>query len=407
MSEVLFLAHRIPYPPDKGDKIRSWHFLRGLARHHTVHLGAFVDDDSDWAHEATLAKTCGELCLRPLPQKLATARSAFGLLNGEPLTLPYYRDRGLTNWVRDLASRRRLDGVFVFSSSMAQYAAPLKLAPGARRVLDLCDVDSDKWRQYAAAHGWPMNLVYAREARLLEQRERRYVETFDATVVIADTEAEIVRQFAPRGAARVHVVVNGVDTDYFNPADNWPDPYPAEAARIVFTGAMDYRANIDAVTWFAREILPRVTSERRDALFMIVGARPAPEVLALARDPSVRVSGRVEDVRPYLANADVVVAPLRIGRGVQNKVLEAMAMAKPIVATPVALQGLGTAAADVVLAASSERQYAELVVQALATRRAQVPAARARVIDRFGWGASLARLSALLLGEHVPIAQAS
>jgi hypothetical protein len=140
-------------------------FLRGLAEHHTVHLGAFVDDDRDWAHQATLGKTCGELCLRPLPPKLATARSAFGLLNGEPLTLPYYRDRGLTQWVRDLASRRRLDGVFVFSSSMAQYAASLKLAPGARRVLDLCDVDSDKWRQYAAAHGWPMNLVYAREAR--------------------------------------------------------------------------------------------------------------------------------------------------------------------------------------------------------------------------------------------------
>jgi sugar transferase (PEP-CTERM/EpsH1 system associated) len=252
-----------------------------------------------------------------------------------------------------------------------------------------------------------MNLVYAREARLLEQRERRYVETFDATVVIADSEAEIVRKFAPRGAARVHVVANGVDTEYFDPATRWPDPYPAGSARIVFTGAMDYRANIDAVTWFAREILPRVAAERPDASFTIVGARPAPEVLALARNANVQVAGRVDDIRPYLANADVVVAPLRIARGVQNKVLEAMAMAKPIVATPLALQGLGPAASDVVQAAASERQFAELVGQALATPRARVPAARERVIDCFGWGASLAQLRALVLGEPVPVAQAS
>jgi hypothetical protein len=188
VSELLFLAHRMPYPPDKGDKIRSWHFLQGLARRHVVHLGAFVDDPVDWQHRPVLERVCGELCLRSLPVRLATARSALGLLNGEPLTLPYYRDRGMMRWVRELAQRRRLDGVFVFSSSMAQYAAALPSTAAGRRVLDLCDVDSDKWRQYAGAHGWPMNLVYAREARLLEQRERRYVESFDATVVIADPD---------------------------------------------------------------------------------------------------------------------------------------------------------------------------------------------------------------------------
>ena len=281
MSEILFLAHRIPYPPDKGDKIRSWHFLDGLARRHTVHLGAFVDDEADWPHERTLAERCGEVCLRALPPRLATARSAMGLLNGEPLTLPYYRDRALAQWVASLAGRRSLDAVFVFSSSMAQYATAAQFAPATRRVLDLCDVDSDKWRQYAGAHKWPLSQVYAREARLLEQREREYVEGFDATLVIAETEAASVRQFAPRGASRVHVIGNGVDTTYFDPALQWDDPYPAGVQRIVFTGAMDYRANVDGVVWFVAEVLPRILRRTDRVQLAIVGARPSAEVVAL------------------------------------------------------------------------------------------------------------------------------
>jgi sugar transferase (PEP-CTERM/EpsH1 system associated) len=407
VSELLFLAHRMPYPPDKGDKIRSWHFLQGLARRHVVHLGAFVDDPVDWQHRPVLERVCGELCLRSLPVRLATARSALGLLNGEPLTLPYYRDRGMMRWVRELAQRRRLDGVFVFSSSMAQYAAALPSTAAGRRVLDLCDVDSDKWRQYAGAHGWPMNLVYAREARLLEQRERRYVESFDATVVIADVEADIVRRFAPRGAARVHVVANGVDTGYFDPALSYADPYLAGRARIVFTGAMDYRANVDAVAWFANEVLPLVTAIRPDAEFAIVGARPAAEVLELGRRANVRVTGRVADVRPYLAHADVVVAPLRLARGVQNKVLEAMAMAKPIVATPAAVQGIGADASSVVSTATTAREYADLVLQALGGPRREISPARQRVVQGFGWDANVARIAALLTPSSEPLARAS
>jgi sugar transferase (PEP-CTERM/EpsH1 system associated) len=409
MTEILFLAHRIPYPPDKGDKIRSWHFLAGLARRHTVHLGAFVDDDADWRHERTLSERCGgEICLRALPSRLATARSAIGLLNGEPLTLPYYRDRALSQWVGNLASRRPLEAVFVFSSSMAQYAAPTLLAPGTRRVLDLCDVDSDKWRQYAGTHKWPMSRVYAREARLLEQHEREYVEGFDATLVIAETEAASVRQFAPRGAARVHVIGNGVDASYFDPATLRDDPYPDGVRRIVFTGAMDYRANIDGVTWFANEILPRILGRLDRVQFVIVGARPAEEVLALASQ-HVRVTGRVDDVRPYLQHADVVVAPLRIARGVQNKVLEALAMAKHVIATPVAMQGLGRAAKGLAATASSESLFADLVVEALAKPRIVAAAARDCVAEHFSWDASVAKLHDVIAARQasLDIARAS
>jgi sugar transferase (PEP-CTERM/EpsH1 system associated) len=403
MSELLFLAHRIPYPPDKGDKIRSWHFLDGLARRHTVHVGAFVDDDTDWQHERALTERCGgEIFLRGLPPRLATARSALGLLNGEPLTLPYYRDRALSQWVRNLAARRPLEAAFVFSSSMAQYAAPTLLAPGTRRVLDLCDVDSDKWRQYAGTHKWPMSRVYAREARLLEQREREYVEGFDATLVIAESEAASVRQFAPRGAARVHVIGNGVDTGFFDPALHWADPYPDDVRRIVFTGAMDYRANVDGVAWFAGEILPRISGRVGRVQFVVVGARPAPEVLALASD-QVRVTGRVDDVRPYLHHADVVVAPLRIARGVQNKVLEALAMAKHVVATPAAMQGLGREARALAAIASSEALFADLVVEALSQPRIVAATARACVAEHFSWDASLARLHDVIAAQQPPL----
>jgi sugar transferase (PEP-CTERM/EpsH1 system associated) len=246
-----------------------------------------------------------------------------------------------------------------------------------------------------------MSRVYAREARLLEQREREYVERFDATVVIAETEAASVRQFAPRGADRVHVIGNGVDTAFFDPAMRWDDPYPRDTRRIVFTGAMDYRANIDAVTWFANEILPLV-STRIDVQFAIVGARPAPAVLALASD-SVRVTGRVDDVRPYLQHADVVVAPLRIARGVQNKVLEALAMAKHVVATPVAMQGLGGPAKGLAATASSEALFADLVVEALSRPRIVAAAARACVSEHFSWDANVARLQDVIVPRQRPL----
>ena len=396
MSEILFLAHRIPYPPDKGDKIRSWHFLDGLADRSTVHLGAFVDDETDWAHEPTLRQRCGEVCLRALPPRLATARSTLGLLSGEPLTLPYYRDRVLSQWVRDVAIRRRIDGVFVFSSSMAQYATPALVGRSTRRVLDLCDVDSDKWRQYADAHGWPMSRVYAREARLLEAREREYVESFDATLVIAESEAACVRQFAPSGAPRIHVIGNGVDTDYFDPSRRSDDPYPPGTQRIVFTGAMDYRANIDGVVWFATEILPLIRRRTSQVLFAIVGARPSAEVSALASD-HVQVTGRVADVRPYLAHSDVVVAPLRIARGVQNKVLEALAMAKHVVATPLAMQGLGRVLAGLTATASSPQQFADSVLDALDRPGLVNAAGRECVSERFSWRGAVTQLQDLFL----------
>jgi sugar transferase (PEP-CTERM/EpsH1 system associated) len=397
MTEILFLAHRIPYPPDKGDKIRSWHLLDGLARRCTVHLATFVDDPADRVHVPALEAVCGEVCMRPLPRFAALARGMRRFLTGEPLTTGYYRDRDLLRWVQALAARRPLAAVFVFSSSMAQYADGLSLTGRAARVLDLCDVDSDKWRQYAVSHAPPLRWLYAREARLLAGIERRAVAEFDATLVVADAEAALLRSIAPEGGSRIRVVPNGVDAEYFDPSGERADPYPAGSRPFVFTGAMDYYANVDAVRWFAEAVLPAVRAAVPDALFAIVGSRPAPEVAALARPGAVLVTGRVPDVRPYLAHARVVVAPLRIARGVQNKVLEAMAMARPVVATPHAVQGIPGAEQAGVVVTDDAAAMARSVALALEHRRRALPALRRHVEEDFAWRARIDEVAELLL----------
>ena len=398
MSELLFLSHRVPYPPTKGDKIRSWHLLSGLARRCTVHLGAFVDDPDDWQHLERLRATCGELCLRPLVRVRALARSMRGLLTGTSLTEGYYRDGRLHDWVRSLAARRRLDAVFVFSSSMAQYATSPRVELDGPRIIDLCDIDSDKWRQYAVSHPAPARWIYAREARLLERCERRAALEFDATLVSAEPEAELLARVVPEAGARVRVLANGVDTAYFDPSQSWSNPFPGARRPVVFTGAMDYYANVDAVRWFAEAILPEIRATLPAALFAIVGSNPAPQVRALARAEQVLVTGRVDDIRPYLAHAAVVVAPLRIARGVQNKVLEALAMARPIVATPNAVQGIPAAEHAGICVCDDAGEFAAAVVEQLrADSESAATRGRHFVLERHAWSTQVDAVAELLL----------
>ncbi|RPI13890.1 MAG: TIGR03087 family PEP-CTERM/XrtA system glycosyltransferase [Lysobacterales bacterium] len=396
MTEILFLAHRIPYPPNKGDKIRSWNLLRGLAERHTVHLGTFVDDPDDWQHVDALKRVCGEVCVRPLEPRRARLRSVGGLAAGRALSIDFYRDRTLSGWVADLCATRSLDGVFVYSSSMAQYAEDLALPAGVPRVIDFCDVDSDKWAQYSRGHRWPMSWVYGREARLLAEAERRYAGAFDATIVIAEPEAEILRALAPAARPRIAVVPNGVDTGYFDPSRAWPDPFARGSKPLVFTGAMDYHPNVDGVAWFAREALPAIRSHCPAATFWIVGSNPSAEVRSLGDLDGVHVTGRVPDVRPYLAHAAVVVAPLRIARGVQNKVLEGLAMARPVVVTPNAVQGIAGVGPAEVAVAGDIAALVEAVVAVLDRAPASVAAAREFVLRHYGWEAQVAALDRLL-----------
>jgi sugar transferase (PEP-CTERM/EpsH1 system associated) len=391
LPDLLFLAHRIPYPPDKGDKIRAWHLLEHLSHRYRVHLGAFVDDPEDWQHCDKLRSICASTYFAGLNPRLGKIRALTGLLSGDPLTLPYYRHPGLQAWV-DAHLRGGVRRVLAYSSAMARFAMR---AERVRRVMDFVDIDSDKWRQYAATKAWPLSWLYRREGERLLAWERKVAAVFDAGLFVSEAEAADFRKLAPESAARIGYYSNGVDADYFSPERAYDSPYPAGAEAIAFTGAMDYWPNMDAVDWYAREVFPGLRAARPNLLFAIVGSRPAPQVQALSALPGVLVTGRVEDVRPWLAHARVVVAPLRIARGIQNKVLEGMAMARTLVATPQALEGIAARPGEEVRCAATAADLARETLAALDGPDLG-PAARARVLNDFAWDSALARVDRLL-----------
>ena len=398
MDDLLLLIHRIPYPPNKGDKIRSYRLLQHLAQHYRVHLATFVDDEDDWQHVARVEALCASSYFARLNPRMARVRSLGALLGNRALSFDYYRDAALGAWVDTAVRTHHIGRVVVFSSPMAQYAEALVQA---RRVIDFCDVDSDKWRQYADKKSWPMSALYAHEARQLLRYERKVAASFDASLLVSEPEAQLLRRLAPESAQRIGFVNNGVDTAYFTPhgIDGKPydNPYSAGDQALVFCGAMDYWPNVDAVSWFARELFPAIRARHPQARFIIVGARPSAEVQQLASLPGVMVTGTVPDVRPFVAWASVCVAPLRIARGIQNKVLEAMSMARTVVVTPQALEGITAQAGRDLLLGEDGAAFQACVDAALtAPDPAMGQAARALVETLYGWSANLAPVVSLL-----------
>ena len=401
MDGLLFLAHRIPFPPNKGDKIRSFHLLRHLAQRYRIYLGAFVDDANDWQYANALAPYCAEMKLLPLHPRRSKLKSLTGLLTGEALTLPYYRNAALSDWARQRVQDGSVNRGLAFSSAMGQF-----MPPGlARTVMDMVDVDSDKWTQYAPSQRWPLSWLYAREGRKLAAWEARMAQQFDATLLVSEPEAALLQQRVPQARDRIAAFENGVDSDYFSPQREYPKPFPAEVRAIVFTGAMDYWPNIDAVTWFANEVFPAIRKQCSQAQFVIVGSRPSMEVKNLARQPGVIVTGSVPDVRPYLAHAACAVAPLRIARGVQNKVLEAMAMGRTVVATPQAAEGIRARAGEEYILANEANTFSHAVINQLERHSDIGQAARQAVLRHYDWQQNLSTVDACL--EISPAASAS
>jgi sugar transferase (PEP-CTERM/EpsH1 system associated) len=398
VEHLLFLTHRIPYPPNKGDKIRSYHLLKHLAQRYHVHLGTFIDDPDDWQYVDKVKSMCAQTHFAHLHPRAAKVRSLAALISDRPLSLNYYQEAGLQAWVNKTLKEQAISRILVFSSAMAQFVMHEK---SKRRVIDFVDIDSDKWRQYADNKVWPMSWLYRREGRQLLRYEREVAREFGASLFVSDAEARLFKQLAPESERKVGFFNNGVDTDYFSPRSDYVNPYPASEAAIVFTGAMDYWPNVDAVQWFARDVFPVVLTDNPAARFYIVGSRPSAEVQVLASLTGVHVTGTVPDVRPYLAHARVAVAPLRIARGVQNKVLEAMAMAKPVVVSGPALEGITAEPGHDLLLAGDAPQFAAAVSSILndgdtEARVAIGENARAKVIACYGWAGNLARVDTLL-----------
>lgn len=381
MSDILFLAHRVPYPPDRGDKIRSHHVLRYLAARARVHLCAFADDPADYSPHPELLKLTASCTI--VPRRKGRVRATLeALASGRPASLTAFDDSVMH---AAIAAAPRTQATYCFSGQMAQYLP----GDGRPAVMDFVDVDSAKFAQLATTAALPLRPLLRREARLLGQYEREVASRVIASVFVTDAEAALFRRGGAKG--RIVAIENGIDARHFDPHGDYERLNEA-GPLIVFTGQMDYQPNIDAVTWFARAVLPGVRQRQRQARFAIVGRNPTAAVEALAA-PDVLVTGAVPDTRPWLAAAAVCVAPLHLARGVQNKVLEAMAMARPVVASPGAAEGIDHA--GTIATADGAAAWVDRVGAALDGVR-QGSAARRQVIARYDWPARLAPLDALL-----------
>lgn len=394
MATVLFLAHRLPFPPNKGDKVRSFHVLQRLLARHRVLLGTFVDDPADEPFVPQMRALCSESLVRPLRPNSARLRSARGLLNGQPLSVEYYNDAAMHAWVQRVRQEAGVDAVWVFSSTMIQYASAFQVPV----VIDFADVESQKWAEYGRTRSWPMSWVYAREGRKLLDLERASSRQAACSLFATDLETDLFKQLAPDCAGRVATLQNGVDVAYFASDPGRPSPFGKGEVPVVFCGTMDYWPNVDAVTWLVRDIWPRLRVNRPELRLHIVGRHPTAAVQQLA-GPDVHVTGTVADVRPYLQHAACVLAPVRLARGIQNKVLEAMSMGQAVVATSRCADAIEAQAGVHLLTADDADGFvrqAQQLLQSPQQTAAMGRDARQCVLDRYTWPARLAEVDAFL-----------
>lgn len=399
---LIFIAHRIPFPPDKGEKIRGLNLLKHLSQTYRIHLGCLMDQPGDAGHIDTLREWCVDVAGFPIDKRRQKLLSVLRARPGRPLMLDYYRHPALHAWVRATTQRTPMDIAYVYSVAMMPYAEHLAHIPGRplgrpRMILDAQDIDSEKWTTYAEAAGFPMRHVWTREGRTLLAYERHAAAMCDATLFVSPQEAARFAELAPETAASVHAIENGVDLARFSPTLAFDTPFDTPGPHLVFTGNMDYWPNADAVIWFTQDVMPRLRAARPGLCFHVVGANPGADVQRLAALPGIHVTGRVPDVRPYVAHADVCVAPLRIARGIQNKVLEAMAMARPVVATPGAFEGVrATAGQDLLVADGAEGTATTILAVLDGAHPGLGIAGRAAVERGYAWSQTLGRLDALL-----------
>jgi len=376
--KILFLSQRVPYPPNRGDKITTWRLVDRFRREHEVRCVAFAHDDGDRKAVEELNAMGIQTTGIPYNDRKKKLGALPLFLTKKALTLGVYGSKELQAKVDELAGWA--DMAYAYSSSMGAFLEPHGHLP---RVMHLGELDSDKWRQYSERTGFPMNWIYRREARTLLEFERRIAHSFTENVLCTPLEQAIFQEQIPGASSTV--LRNGVDLEAFEPA-----PEKAEAGHLVFTGVMNYYPNVDGCVWFAKEILPRVRERHPEARFTIVGSHPSAEVLALESIEGVTVTGFVDSVTDWVQRAAVAVAPLRIARGIQNKVLEAMACGLPIVGTTSATQGVEGQNGRDYLVADDATALADHVCDLLAdpARASELgKAARAFVEQNYHWEA--------------------
>lgn len=401
-GEILFLAHRMPFPPNRGDKIRSHHILKRLVEIAPVHVATFADDPADLAEEPALAALAASYALVPRRKPLAIA-GLEALARGVPVSLTAFADRRLHDYVARVLGERPITAIYVFSGQMGQYV-PASFQD--RVIADFVDVDSAKFDAYGRAGRGVRGWIDRREGIKLRAVEGRLAKRAAISLLISQPEADLFAQRLPaaqRDACDIRVLGNGIDAGVFAPGAVQPEPRMLALAgpRLIFTGQMDYAPNVAAVVRTAERLLPAVRERFAGASFHVVGRNPVAAVQALERMPGCHVWGGVPDMRTWLAAADAAVVPLELARGVQNKVLEAMAMALPVVLTSDAATGISaTLAQDFAIADDDAGLIAAItgLCGDPAAARAMGQAARQYVLGHQSWGAALAPLEAVMAG---------
>ncbi|MEP2235018.1 MAG: TIGR03087 family PEP-CTERM/XrtA system glycosyltransferase [Alteripontixanthobacter sp.] len=395
---ILFLAHRLPFPPDRGDKIRAHHLLKALAKLAPVHVGCFAESERDLAHLPELAALAQSHCV-PLRKTGNIIPGLRALATGRTVSEAAFDSGDLRRWVERTVAERGVDTIVVFSGQMGQFV-PTDFA--GRLVIDLCDVDSAKFEAYAETGSFPRRWINAREGRLLKRMEEALAVRADNTMLVSEEEAALFRsRLDDTAAANVSAIRNGIDFEFFDPAMAvaHPDLHQSAGPHFVFTGQMDYRPNITACIRAAKELMPAIREAHPTAQFHIVGRAPTAEILGLDSHGGTHVWGEVPDIRPFLAGADIMLAPLTIARGVQNKVLEAMAMACPVLLSPEAATGISARDEEhFAVAATNDQiiQKAQAMLADPASTQAMCAAARAFVVQHQSWAAMMAPLAALV-----------
>lgn len=385
---ILFLAQRVPYPPNRGDRITTYHEIRILARKHEVYVAALAESEEEASGVDELRKICPVVDVALLPRWRSKIQAASLAASPLPLTLPFYFSPELAAKVGYRIATTQFDLIHAYSSSTAQY---VDWAVHLPRVMQFADLDSIKWREMYEMNRWPKSWVYGAEAARLLWYERSIARRYQRCLVVTEEERQEMEKLIPH--VRSAVAANGVDIDFFAPQE-----IEAEDDHLVFVGVMDYYPNEEGAEFFCKEVLPLVREKRRSCKFTIVGARPSERVRALDRLPGVTVTGAVDDIRPYMARATLAVIPLRLARGVQNKVLEAMSMGMATVSSVAAFRGVRAVEGEHGLVADEPQDFAEKVLSLLSDperRSSMGAAARQVMIDEYSWEAKVGQLEAL------------
>lgn len=382
---ILFLCHKIPYPPNKGDRIPTYHRVRFLSQRHKLHLvfPCFYQEELKYLDE--LRKYSDSIHTTLMPAFWSKLKSLFYLFSFRPLTLPYFYSKKLSLDVKRILKEEKIDLIYVYSSSMAQYVMD---AMGVRKIMDFADADSHKWLQYFKFTWPPLSWVYFLEYLKMKAFEKKVAKNFDSTIAISEDEKKLFGSYIKD--LKMDVVNNGVDLEYFKPREKGYN-----LKQLIFVGAMDYIPNIDAVTYFFQQILPLVKEKVPDVKFYIVGGRPSAAVKKLAEDRSVVVTGFADDVRKVLTDSAVCVAPLRIARGVQNKILEAMAAGVPVVTTSKGNEGINARRGEDIFVEDDPRSFAQRIVELLNNsllRNQTARNARGFVEKNHNWQVNLEKL---------------